>query len=39
MNLRTWIYRKDIFEKNNLQVSTDLDKLYQVFKKVCGIGT
>ena len=33
-NLRTWMYRKDIFEKNNLQVPTTTDELYQVAKKL-----
>ncbi len=29
-NLRTWMYRKDIFEKNNLKVPATLDELYDV---------
>ena len=34
MNLRTWIYRKDVFEKNNLQVPTTETELYNVAKKL-----
>lgn len=34
MNLRTWMYRKDIFEKNNLQVPTTETELYEVSKKL-----
>ena len=33
-NLRTWMYRKDIFEKNNLQVPTTLNEVYEVSKKL-----
>lgn len=34
MNFRTWMYRKDIFEKHNLAVPTNLDELYDVAKKL-----
>ena len=34
LNLRTWMYRKDIFEKNGLSVPTDLTELYDVSKKL-----
>ena len=34
MNFRTWMYRKDVFEKNGLEVPTDLDELYTVCKKL-----
>ena len=33
-NLRTWIYRKDIFEKHGLAVPTTTEELYQVAKKL-----
>jgi len=33
-NLRTWMYRKDIFEKNGLSVPTTMDELYEVCKKL-----
>ncbi len=33
-NRRHWIYRKDIFEKNNLTVPTTSDELYDVCKKL-----
>lgn len=33
-NLRTWIYRKDIFEKHNLKVPTTTEELYQVAKQL-----
>ncbi len=33
-NIRTWLYRKDIFEKNNLAVPTTLDELYEVCKQL-----
>ncbi len=33
-NLRTWMYRKDVFEKNNLAVPTTMDEVYQVAKKL-----
>ncbi len=33
-NLRTWIYRKDIFEKHNLSVPTTMDELYEVCKEL-----
>lgn len=36
-NLRTWMYRKDIFEKNNLTVPTNLSELYDVATKLKGI--
>ena len=32
--LRTWIYRKDIFEKNNLEVPKTTTELYEVAKKL-----
>ena len=34
MNLRTWMYRKDIFAANNLQVPTTESELYMVSKKL-----
>ncbi len=33
-NLRTWLYRKDVFEKNNLKVPTTYEELYQVAKEL-----
>ncbi len=33
-NIRTWLYRKDIFEKNNLKPPTTLDEMYKVAKKL-----
>ena len=33
-NLRTWMYRKDIFEKHNLQPPTNFDELYTTAKKL-----
>ena len=33
-NLRTWLYRKDIFEKHNLKVPTTYDELYEVAKQL-----
>ncbi len=33
-NLRTWLYRKDIFEKHNLKTPETYDELYQVAKKL-----
>lgn len=33
-NLRSWLYRKDIFEKHNLAVPTTMDELYTVAKKL-----
>ncbi len=33
-NLRSWMYRKDIFEKHGLQVPTTAEELYQVAKKL-----
>lgn len=33
-NLRTWMYRKDIFEANNLTVPTTMDELYDVSMKL-----
>ena len=33
-NLRAWLYRKDIFDKNNLQAPTTMEELYQVSKKL-----
>lgn len=32
--IRSWIYRKDIFEKHNLEVPTDWNELYEVCKKL-----
>lgn len=32
--LRTWIYRKDIFEKHNLKVPETYDEIYQVSKEL-----
>ncbi|MEG2857683.1 MAG: extracellular solute-binding protein, partial [Clostridia bacterium] len=34
LNLRSWMYRKDIFEKNNLQAPKNLDEMYQVARKL-----
>ena len=36
-NTRTWMYRKDIFEKNNIKVPTTMDEAYQVAKKLKSI--
>ncbi len=33
-NLRTWMYRKDIFEKNNLSVPTTMEEMYEVCKEL-----
>ncbi len=33
-NVRAWLYRKDIFDKNNLAVPTTFDELYEVCKKL-----
>ena len=33
-NVRCWLYRKDIFEKNNLKVPETMDDLYDVAKKL-----
>lgn len=33
-NIRTWIYRKDIFEKHGLEVPKTYEELYQVAKKL-----
>ncbi len=32
--MRTWLYRKDIFEKNNLKVPETYEEMYQVAKKL-----
>ena len=34
MNFRTWMYRKDVFEKHGLLVPTNLEELYTVCKKL-----
>ena len=34
MNFSTWMYRKDIFEKHNLEVPTTIDELYEVCKEL-----
>ncbi len=36
-NIRTWLYRKDIFDKNNLKPPTTLDEMYNVAKKLKAI--
>lgn len=33
-NIRGWLYRKDIFEKNNLKTPETMDELYTVSKKL-----
>ena len=33
-NIRAWLYRKDIFEKNNLKTPETMDDLYKVAKKL-----
>jgi len=33
-NIRTWLYREDIFKKNNLSVPQDWNELYEVGKKL-----
>lgn len=33
-NMRTWMYRKDIFEKHNLQPPRDYNEMYEVAKKL-----
>ncbi len=33
-NVRSWLYRKDIFEKHNLEVPTTFDELYEVSKEL-----
>lgn len=37
LNLRSWLYRKDIFAKNNLQPPKDTEEMYQAAKKLKGI--
>lgn len=34
VNLRSWMYRKDIFEKNGLGIPATLEEVYQVSKKL-----
>ena len=36
-NIRTWLYRKDVFEKNNLTPPTTMAELYNVAKKLKAI--
>ena len=36
-NIRTWLYRKDIFEKNGLKTPTTMAELYNVAKKLKAI--
>ncbi len=33
-NLRTWMYREDIFEANNIEVPTTLDEMYEAAKQL-----
>ncbi len=33
-NMRTWLYRKDIFDKHGLQVPETMDSLYEVSKQL-----
>ncbi len=33
-NIRCWLYREDIFQKNNLKMPTTMDELYSVAKKL-----
>ena len=33
-NVRAWLYRKDIFDKHNLEVPKTFDELYEVSKKL-----
>ena len=33
-NVRSWLYRKDIFDKHNLEVPKTFDELYEVSKKL-----
>ena len=33
-NLRTWLYRKDIFDKHNLEIPETTEDLYEVSKKL-----
>lgn len=33
-NLRTWLYREDVFEKHNLKIPTTYDELYEVAKQL-----
>ncbi len=33
-NIRGWLYRKDIFDKNNLKAPETIDELYEVSKKL-----
>lgn len=33
-NIRTWLYREDIFKQNNLQAPKDWNELYEVGKKL-----
>ncbi|MBQ9986180.1 MAG: extracellular solute-binding protein [Oscillospiraceae bacterium] len=35
--VRAWLYRKDVFEKNNLAVPTTFDELYNVCKELKAI--
>lgn len=36
-NMRTWLYRKDIFEKHGLEIPTNYDQLYETAKKLKGL--
>ena len=36
-NIRCWLYREDVFEKNGLTVPTTTEELYQVAKKLKAI--
>ena len=33
-NVRAWLYRKDVFDKHNLETPTNYDELYEVCKKL-----
>lgn len=33
-NIRTWMYRKDIFDQHNIQVPKDWNELYEIGKKL-----
>ena len=36
-NVRCWLYRKDVFDKNNIPVPTNFEELYNVCKQLKGI--
>ncbi len=37
INLKTWLYRKDLFEKHNIKTPETMDELYEVAKQLKSI--